>query len=271
MLVDLNDKNILGESPIWNNHYQSFFWVDIEDYKIKKYNEKDLIEVFPTSLKPTCIANYNNNLVVVLEKGVGIYDFRDKNGVKMLIDKKWDQNIRFNDGKCDRNGNLYFGSMSLDEPRKNNGKIYKLNKNLQLDEIIGGIHVSNGISFSVDNSKMYYSDTPQETIYQLYNHENNNDSNKSIFYKVNGRPDGSTVDCLDNYYSCLWDGFGIEVIGSNPSFIETNKRFTTCCSFGGKDLDKLFITSAYNNDKDIGSPVIKDMKINGILEADVSI
>ena len=47
--------------------------------------------------------------------------------------------------------------------------------------------------------------------------------------------------------------------------------FTTCCSFGGKDLDKLFITSAYNNDKDNGSPVIKDMKINGILEADVSI
>ena len=88
MLVNLDDKNLLGESPIWNSHYQSFFWVDIEDYKIKKYNEKDLIEVFPTSLKPTCIANYNNNLVVVLEKGVGIYDFRDKNGVKMLIDKK---------------------------------------------------------------------------------------------------------------------------------------------------------------------------------------
>ena len=158
MLVDLNDKNILGESPIWNNHYQSFFWVDIEDYKIKKYNEKDLIEVFPTSLKPTCIANYNNNLVVVLEKGVGIYDFRDKNGVKMLIDKKWDQNIRFNDGKCDRNGNLYFGSMSLDEPRKNNGKIYKLNKNLQLDEIIGGIHVSNGIVkciIQIHHKKLY--------------------------------------------------------------------------------------------------------------------
>ena len=36
----IQDKNLLGESPIWNYFDSSLYWVDIDGYKVKKYNDE---------------------------------------------------------------------------------------------------------------------------------------------------------------------------------------------------------------------------------------
>ena len=41
-------------------------------------------------------------------------------------------------------------------------------------------------------------------------------------------------------------------------FIKLPCKYTTCCCFGGQDLDLLFVTSAYNNSSDNGRLLVLD-------------
>lgn len=294
MIYDMNKPNILGESPIWNYFNDTFYWVDIEDYKIKKYNEfygEYLVSVNNKKIKPTCLALIDaNQIFTTVEDGFGIYDFRVKKGFNYIytpdfVDDEFRSKLRFNDGKCDRDGNFYIGTMDLESPRKPIGSIYKLEPHyfsIKANKVFDNISVTNGLSFTTNNKYMFFSDTPQKKIYmckpllslQKVNHKlvlGDKNSNRC--------PDGSTVDIENNYYSCLWGGYGIDVfstINGNFSFkkkIETSKKFNTCCCFGGKDMNKLFITSANNPDdpNDNGSVIIKPMNTFGLKEHPINL
>ena len=165
MIFTIDKPNILGESPIWNHFNNTYYWVDIEDYKIKKfddfYKEYD-IQFKGIKVKPTCLALIDSNKIfTVVEDGFGIYDFREKNGFKYVyipefVDENFRKNLRFNDGKCDRKGNLYIGTMDLNIPRKPIGTIYKLTPDLNTIPIFENISVTNGISFTTNNYSMFF-------------------------------------------------------------------------------------------------------------------
>ncbi len=308
MIIKLDKPNILGESPIWNYFNNSYYWVDIEDHKIKKFDDYYFeynIYQNDRKIKPTCLALIDSNKIfTVVEDGFGVYDFRKKNGFNYVfipdfIDENFKSNLRFNDGKCDRNGNLFIGTMDKNTPRKPIASIYKLFCNFTIKPIINDIHTSNGISFSLNNKKMYFSDTPTRNLFfqkdrlnqfgkltkdnSLNQNDNiiiptdENGENNNLEYNPYRLHDGSTVDSSDNYYSCLYGGYGIDIFETNDtSFnylrsISTQKRYTTSCCFGGQNLDKLFITSAYNNDNDNGSAIIKEMDVTGIKETPINL
>ena len=308
MKYTIDKSNILGESPIWNYNNNTFYWVDIEDCKIKRFDEYYFefnVHYYGNKLKPTCLSLIDGNkLFTVVEDGFGIYDFRLKNGfnyvyIPEFVNENFKSKLRFNDGKCDRNGNLYIGTMDLEKPRKPIASIYKLGYN-KINEIFNNVSVTNGISFSVDNSTMFFSDTPTKKIYMYdtpdnidimdsINILNKDDTNlsQSIQYELLGEensfrnPDGSTIDYLDNYYSCLYGGFGIDVFSTKSmngekkfsynNTIETFKRYNTCCCFGGQNMDKLFVTSAYNNSSDNGSSIILDTNYTGVKENPINL
>ena len=235
MIID--NHNILGESPIWNHMNNTFYWVDICDKKIKSMNDYKIME-YDIIKSPTCLFLKDiNNIVITLEDGIGVYDFRI-NKFNYLT-KINDKNVRFNDGKCDKNGVIHIGTM--DRLEKNQiGSIYKYVNN-EFIEIKNSIGISNGISFS-KNNKMYYSDSLTKKIYTL---ENNNE--KLLYKYDNSSPDGSTIDIQDNYYSCLWEGSSIDIFNNKDDLIhKIDLPFLcpTCCCFGGENLNKLLITSS---------------------------
>ena len=39
MLYKIDKPNVLGESPIWNHFNNTYYWVDIDDHKIKKFDD----------------------------------------------------------------------------------------------------------------------------------------------------------------------------------------------------------------------------------------
>ena len=233
----INNYNIFGESPIWNYMNNTFYWVDICDNKIKSLNDYKIIE-YDIIKSPTCLFLKDiNNMVVTLDDGIGIYDFRI-NKFNYLT-KIYDKNVRLNDGKCDKNGIIHIGTMDREE-KNQIGSIYKYVNN-EFIEIKNNIGISNGISFS-KNNKMYFSDSLTKKIYTL---DNNNE--KLLYIYNNCSPDGSTIDIQDNYYSCLWEGSRIDIFNSNDElFNKINLPFKcpTCCCFGGNNLTKLLITSS---------------------------
>lgn len=259
----INNINILGESPIWNYMNNKFYWVDILDYKIKSYDDHNIL-IYNIEKKPTCLALLDiNTIFCAVEDGVGVYDFRIN--TFNYIDRINATNIRLNDGKTDRYGVFHIGSMDRTEKDKI-GDIYKFTNN-KLNIIESSIGISNGISFSTDNKFMYYSDSLTGEIFK----KNTLTNDKNVIYKYNDySPDGSTIDINDNYYSCLWGGSRIDIFKDNiiNDSIDINCKYPTCCCFGGSDMNKLFITSAslLNNSDNNGKIFIKNMKCTGIYE-----
>jgi sugar lactone lactonase YvrE len=62
-----------------------------------------------------------------------------------------------------------------------------------------------------------------------------------------GDPDGMTLDAEDHLWVALWDGWAVERYAPDGSLelrVEVPAAQASSCTFGGPDLDLLFITTA---------------------------
>ena len=232
MIID--NRSLLGESPLWNKFDEKFYWVDILGKKIKSYDGNQVYE-FDTNKLPCCITLSDANMfTLVLENEIGIYDLRSNtfNGQYKMNNPE----VRFNDGKLDKNGILYIGTMDRNE-QNFIGNIFRY-ENSYLETIKSNIGITNGLSFDNEN-KMYYSDSLSGDLF--YN-------NKIInhYETKNETPDGSCIDKDNKYYSCIWGGSRIDVYDNLQIKDKIKLPFLnpTCCCYGGKENDKLFITSS---------------------------
>jgi sugar lactone lactonase YvrE len=156
---------------------------------------------------------------------------------------------RLNDGRCDRRGRFWVGSMHetyRDEPR---GSFYRIDADLSATKAFDGFTVPNSVAFSPDDRSMYFADTPVHKIWVFdFDLDAGRLSNRRLFKDLEGGlPDGSTVD-VDG---CLWNAEyrGSRVVRYTPQgridrIVELPVSQPTSCAFGGKDLDTLYITTA---------------------------
>ena len=115
-----------------------------------------------------------------------------------------------------------------------------------------GITISNGIDWSPDDKTMYYTDSPLHVIYAYdFDLPTGEISNRRAFVKVpdaEGFPDGLTVDSEGFIWSAHWDGWRVtryDPDGKVERVINMPVQRPTSCTFGGKDLNKIFVTSAW--------------------------
>ena len=96
--------------------------------------------------------------MVSLARGFHFLDFRSGE-VELIVDPEPDKPAnRLNDGKVDRQGRFYAGSMDTQEAGPN-GALYRLDPDLSLHRLDTGIVVSNGPCWSPDGRTFYFADT----------------------------------------------------------------------------------------------------------------
>jgi sugar lactone lactonase YvrE len=189
-------------------------------------------------------------LIVAIKSG--IYDFNLESGaLTALAQPESDKpDNRFNDGRCDRNGRFWAGTM-CDVAREPLGSLYRLDPDGACTYHFNEIIVPNSIAWSPNNRTMYFADTYKKTIWTFdYDHEAGAVSNRRLFQDMQdraGRPDGSAVDSE----GCLWncEYAGGRVVRYTPDgridqTIQMPVDNPTCCAFGGSDLRTLYVTSA---------------------------
>src|SRR6185436_4157943 len=71
---------------------------------------------------------------------------------------------RLNDGRCDRAGRFWVGSMS-DVRRDPVGSLYRLDANLDCTPLRNAIIIPNSLAWSPDGRSMYFADTNRNTIW----------------------------------------------------------------------------------------------------------
>jgi L-arabinonolactonase len=192
--------------------------------------------------------------------GIGngsIYRLRFETGDRELLAppaRKLEQNLA-NDGKCGRSGRLWTGTKHKGEDAADTGYLARFDaRGYRLIEWLYPVHISNGLAWSPDNTKLYYNDST-ETIWVFdYDIDTGAISNRRIFTNLaedGAVPVGMTIDSQGALYVAMWGGSRVDVYNEiNGAGIRTcsieipTALQISSVAFGGSNLHTLFVTSA---------------------------
>jgi len=245
-----NCHNDLGEGPIWNAREGALYWLDINRAKIPRHDpqSKDMI-VFDMPFKVTALRlRKRGGFVCATEKGFHFWDGKGTE-LKFINDpEEGKAGARFNDGKVDRAGRFWAGTM---DARNATSALYRLDADLSVRRMAEGITISNGIGWSPDNRKMYYADSLRYTVYEYaFDLRSEAISDRRVFIQVEkdfGVPDGLTVDSQGYVWIAFYDGWKVVRYtpeGKEDARVELPVARPTCPAFGGTELDQLYVTTA---------------------------
>ena len=270
-------RDQVGESPLWSVAEQALYWVDIEGRRVHRWAHADQrLQSWPTEERPACIALHaDGGLVAGMDTGV--FHLRPQSDGMLAatllagVDHPR-KGMRFNDGRCDRAGRFWAGTMvrdmALAAPA---GGLYRLDAQRGLSApLVGGLVTQNGLGFSPDGKTMYLSDShpSSQQIWQLPLHGDGSLGERSLFVDMRdlpGRPDGGAVDADGCYWICGNDAGVVHRFtpdGRLDRSIAVPTSKPSMCCFGGPGLDVLFITSIRP-----GQPQGDDVALGGALFA----
>ena len=285
-LVDtLNVENELGEGVIWDHISAKIWWTDIQQSKLYRYDpESKHLEQWNTPERLCCFAPRENKkgLVAAFESGFAFYT--PETGELEWIKKIESNNpgTRFNDGRTDRQGRLWAGTMVEDAELANDqGSLYCLNHDLTINKTIGGLSIPNSLCWSPDGKSMYHTDTPSRQIKQYdYNGDSGTFDNQRDFVTTREScyPDGSIVDAQGFLWNAQWGSNTVvrySPNGEEDLVVDVPASQPSCVAFGGKKLNLMFVTSAWQDldnaarlaDPRAGSLFIYETEYAGLIES----
>lgn len=246
--------NTLGEGVLWDHLGHRAWWTDIQERRLYRYDPKTLeLETFalPERLGSFGFIEGSERIVAAFESGFAYYLPESGELEWIARPPHGPGKLRFNDGRVDRHGRFWAGSM-VEGGGKATGKLYCLTKGTASVHL-SGISICNSVCFSPDGRHMYFADTPHRKILRFdADAATGSLQNQTVLVETprGAYPDGSNVDAEGHIWNAHWgagrvvryapDGGisgGIAVPASQP----------TCVAFGGDDLNLLLVTSAREN------------------------
>lgn len=250
--VGLPCGDLLGEGPWWSVRDQALWRVDIQGKLLHRWEPSTGAEKSWQLGEPIgCFVPCENERygIAGLKSGIAFIDLETGN-VLPLIDPEpdWPDN-RFNDGKCDRSGRLWAGTMDDNEAAGAVGGFYRLDRDGSVHPQLSDITTSNGLGWSPDNKTFYYTDSGVRTIWAYdFDAEAAIISNQRVFVTdTDCSPDGLTVDSEGFVWGAKWGGSRVvryDPDGQIERTIDVPASRVTSVSFGGPELETLYITTA---------------------------
>lgn len=245
----------LGEATLWDPEARVLWWVDIWKKEIHRYDPATgTDEIYDVPEYLGCIGlRRKGGLVITMASG--FYFFDPATGrLDPIADPEADQpKTRFNDGKPDRQGRFWSGTMFEvpGQPVEFIGALYRLDPDLSVHKMIDGVGCANGLAWSPDSKTMYFSDSYSGRI-DVYDFDpaSGDIENRRTFVDMTALDeiaDGATVDDEGCYWVTI--PFKSKVRRYDPDgklmqTVEMPTDLPTCCEFGGKDFDVLYVTTA---------------------------
>ncbi len=255
----------VGESPVWHAEEAALYWVDIPARTILRVDPATGVRhrwTVPEQIG--CIAPAGpGRLIAGLESGIFEIEF-DISAPDPVVGRTVARRVaapdfarsgmRFNDGRCDRQGRFWAGTMVQDMAAAiPAGGLYRYEAaNGLRGPFVDGLVVQNGLAWSPDGRTMYLSDShaSRRVIWAFdYDIDDGCPARKRLFADLHdhaGRPDGAAVDEDGGYWTCANDA-GL-LLRFTPGG-QLDRRIAlpfakpAMCAFGGPALDTLFVTS----------------------------
>ncbi|HKU92845.1 MAG TPA: SMP-30/gluconolactonase/LRE family protein [Sphingomicrobium sp.] len=241
---------VLGEGPVWVAREAALYWLDIKGRKIFRLGDDGSFAQWPTPMRVGSLAPRRNGAFIAgTDEGIAIVDpAADRFEIVANPEEALPGN-RFNDGKVDRRGRFWAGTMD-DSERDSTGTLYCVGPEFAWSVVDKDYKVTNGPAFSPAGDVMYHNDSARQVTYAFDLDAEGHASNRRTFLQFgpgDGYPDGMTVDAEGGLWIAFWDGWCVRRYSPDAQWIETVRmpvQRPTSCAFGGRDLDRLYITSA---------------------------
>jgi L-arabinonolactonase len=245
-------KPLLGESPVWDPNTERLFFIDalgrrifrctVEGHEMRAWT-------VPSRIGSMALRK-SGGAIAALQDGFYGVDFESGDVQPISIPEAWPKNVALNDGKVDRAGRFWCGSMDLGEADLL-GTLWSIGPDHKAQRHDDGIICSNGPCWSPDNSTFYFADSFKGRIWAYdYDIGSGQVSNRRDFVVTpsdrGGAPDGATVDAEGYLWSAMvFDGRICRYApdGMLDRVIEMPVCKVTSLTFGGPNLDRLFVTS----------------------------
>ena len=242
--------DILGESPLWDEQLQCLYWVDIREPAIRRLDSSTghVHSWLMPDLVGSIALSDDGRLLVALPQFIAVFDTASGSLEPFAQPPVLMAGHRFNDGRCDRQGRFWVGSMH-NITRAPEGVLYRLQGRGALEPVQGGICIPNSLAFSPDGRTMYFADSLRYTLYAYdYDTATGEMGPQRVFATTQapGFPDGSTVDEEGYLWNAQFDAARIVRYSSDGRIdrvIDLPVQRPTCCAFGGPDLSTLYITT----------------------------
>ncbi len=243
-------EDFLGEGPFWDADAQRLHWVDILAPGLLSGDPATGERSFRPmpELVGVAIPKATGGFVCATETGIKTISATGE--IAVLAEPEADRpGNRFNDGKCDSRGRLWVGSLAINtEPGR--GRLWRVDPDGSFALMEEGLHISNGLGWSPDERTFYFTDGPKTIWAYDFDAAVGTISNKRAFAEFgpgDGVPDGLTVDAEGYVWVAIWDGWAVRRYapdGRLDRTISLPVPRPTSCTFGGPDMDRLFVTSA---------------------------
>jgi sugar lactone lactonase YvrE len=245
----------LGEGPVWDGAHGLLYWVDIPLRAVHRLDPVTGVDESVTVDRPVgaLALRAAGGLVLAWEDGFATTDGWSAEPSVVVHIVHGAVPARFNDGKCDPAGRFWAGSMAHDE-RRGAGALYRLDPDHSVNRMLEGVGISNGLAWSVDGRTMFYIDTLTHGLDAFdFDLETGAISGRRRVVDVpasRGGPDGMTIDTDGCLWVALWGGSAVHrytPAGRLDRVVPVPVTRVTSCTFGGPNLDQLYITTARHN------------------------
>ena len=284
-------RDRVGESPVWSVAEQALYWVDIEGRHIHRYEwSSQTQKTWNTPERVGCIAlterlGAAGGVVAAMETGVflvGLQAPPEVHVTRIASITHPRPNMRFNDGRCDRQGRFWVSTMCMDMSLAAQvGGVFCLDEAGLSEAKIDGLITPNGMAFSPDDRTYYLSDS-HPTVQKIWAFDFDAPSaglsagrDFVDMMPLPGRPDGAAVDSQGHYWICANDAGQVHrfnPLGELVSSVNVPVSKPSMCAFGGPNLDVLLVASiqpaaASGNDTCLSGAVFAlDVGVRGLPE-----
>lgn len=264
---------ILAEGCVWGEEEAVLYFTDIEGCMIYRFRpETGVLEGCAAGSRTGCLVLHRDGGIVAAETNQLVYRQNDLQWQNILLRQDFPDYMRYNDGKCDRFGNLWLGTMASDQshPKAQAGGSLYCIKDGQVVAAYAGYTIPNGLAWNSDGSIFYHIDTVLRRIDACDVRDETVLVNRRTVVAIpesEGKPDGMCIDADGNLWTAMWGGGRVNGYhlpsGQKIEEIQVPDRYVTCCCFGGTDGKQLYITTARDESGAGGQIYRVEMPVGG--------
>jgi len=259
-----------GEGPVWSSRWGGLRWVDmLRGDVLQLADDGSVLRTHVDDVAAALRPRRGGGAVIGVRRGFAL---EDPDGSVTHLPELWSgDEIRMNEGGCDPDGRFLCGTMAYDL-RPGAGSLYRLDPDRSVTLVLEGVTISNGLEWSPDGTLAYYVDTPTREI-SVFDYDSAGGlQDRRPFASVEAMPDGLTVDADGGVWVALYDGRAVQGFGADGTpgaRVRVPEGRVTACTFGGEDLDRLFITTSREGlsaeeEPSAGSLLVADVGVRGL-------
>lgn len=247
------DQHRLGEGARWDARRGELLRVDIADGRVYRDRVDD-----DGALHPVCVYQVSGTVgaIAPIEGDEGWLLASNRSFVHLSPDgalrelaEVVPEGARMNDAACDPQGRFWAGTKAHDN-HAGGGALYRLGRDGQVDLMLDGLTISNGIDWSPDGTVMYLADTTPRVIHRFaFDVERGaiSDGQVLIIVREGEGPDGLTVDAAGDLWVAVFGAGRVQRYSPDGELrqeLRVPAVETTSCAFAGPGLSRLYVTTA---------------------------